>query len=70
MGRKLEYLYWGDKAISISDKYEIGNLIKIVDEEYALGDEDTTMIFGTIEQKTFKINQMKLILIINTVEFD
>jgi len=54
----------------ISDKYEFGSLIKIVDEIYALGDEDTTMIFGTIEHKTFKINQMKLTLIINTVEFD
>jgi len=53
-----------------SDKYEISKLIKLVDTIYDLGDDDTTMIFGTVVNETFKITQMQFTLIINIVEFD
>ncbi len=52
----------------VSDKYEISKLIKLVDMIYDLGDDDTSMIFGTVVNETFKVTQMKFTLIINIVE--
>ncbi len=54
----------------ISDEYKILKLTKLIDKISNLGDNDTTIIFGTIRNETFRVTQMKLTLLTNTVDFD
>jgi len=55
----------------LSPVYKIKKIAKLLNKYiYSLGDDDTSIIFGTTINKNFRDTQMKVSLLTNVVEFD
>lgn len=58
-------------VFELSPVYKIKNIAKLLDKYiYSLGDDDTSIIFGTTINKNFRDTQMKVSLLTNVVEFN